>query len=256
MKKEQKKQDTKISKREQKWLENYEETKKYKKQYGHLNVPRKYVTESGFHLGEWLETQRCAKRGTGQWKITTKQIRMLDKLGMNWGKNTKDIAKNTRAKNIEYMEYARQFYKENGHLDLPKNTPERQWLDSLRWAATCRENRDEPPKEAKDVQGRLSKENIEELTNMGMDWNTHNYKLAERRIEDIRKYKEEFGIANIPQNYRNEDGVLVGKWLARQRNKKRNTEKGILTMETINELDKLETDWNLRKSKQLEVVNN
>lgn len=250
-KKENKKVTSKLQKRETKWLENYEEAKKYKKQFGNLNVPRKYVTESGLHLGEWLETQRCAKRGTGKWKITKKEISMLNKLGMNWGKQIKDKQKNTRAKNIEYMEYARRFYQENGHLDIPKNTPERQWLDTLRWAASARENKDEPPKVAKDVQGRLSKENIMELTNMGMDWNTHNYKLVERRIEDIKKYKEEFGTANIPQNYKNEDGELVGKWLARQRNKKRNTEKGILTIETINELEKLETDWNLRKSKKL-----
>lgn len=246
-----------MSIREEKWFRNYDMACAYKRQFGHLNVPRTYKTPSGFRLGQWLETQRCAKRGTGAWKITAKQIKLLDKIGMNWGEETESIEKkanNSKKANVDFMEKARVFYKENGNLDFPKGSKERAWLDSLRWSASARKDMTKPPICSKDLRGRLSKKNIEELTSMGMNWNSHTYELVERRVAAIRKYKEKYGTSNIPVSYVDENGDNIGLWLARQRNNRRKTTKGIITQDTIDKLDDLEISWNPRIEKRFAEI--
>lgn len=245
--------------REEKWMYNYNLAKRYYEEKGNLRVARTYVTPEGFKLGAWLHVQRCAKRGTGAWRITKKQIALLNKIDMRWGEE-KPIKGNAstyvspKKQNEIFMQSARKFYKENGNLDFPKGTKERVWLDSLRWSAANRKDKSIPPQGSFDIRGRLSLKNINELTKMGMNWNSSTYELATKRVEAIRKYKEKYGTANVPINYVDEEGNNIGMWLARQRQNNRGTANGNLPQTVIDDLDALAVSWNPRIEKRIETI--
>jgi hypothetical protein len=62
----------------EKW---YQETLKYKKQYGNTNVPQDYKTPNGFNLGNWLSHQ---KRNFKNNKLAPERIQRLRKIGFVW----------------------------------------------------------------------------------------------------------------------------------------------------------------------------
>ena len=93
-----------MTKRYENWKKNYDIAKEYYKKFGTINVPRN-LEYGGIKLGQWVQVQRLAKNGTGKWVITNKQIKMLEKLDINWGtRTTKENRVNAREMNTKYME--------------------------------------------------------------------------------------------------------------------------------------------------------
>lgn len=45
------------------WDLMYQEARKYQREYGNLNVPRRYITTEGYSLGQWLTIQRMVRAG-------------------------------------------------------------------------------------------------------------------------------------------------------------------------------------------------
>ena len=72
----------------QKWYSTYARAKAYYKENGNLDVPARYVDPvTGTKLGAWIANQRYARRpGSKNQTITPEQIRLLDEIGMNWGR--------------------------------------------------------------------------------------------------------------------------------------------------------------------------
>merc|ERR1712238_345350 len=64
----------------QQWENYYILLVKYKDREGHCNVPQIHA-EEGKNLGQWLNTQRTAKR---KGKLTTDQLKRLDEIGVVW----------------------------------------------------------------------------------------------------------------------------------------------------------------------------
>ena len=48
---------------------------------GHLSIPKTYVSDSGKSVGRWILAQRANRK---QGKLTDRQVRMLDEIGMAW----------------------------------------------------------------------------------------------------------------------------------------------------------------------------
>ena len=71
-----------------KWYSTYARAKAYYKENGNLDVPARYVDPvTGTKLGAWIANQRYARRpGSKNQTITPEQIRLLDEIGMNWGR--------------------------------------------------------------------------------------------------------------------------------------------------------------------------
>jgi hypothetical protein len=65
---------------EQKWEEGFLALKAFFTQHGHTRVPRNFVTEDGFKLGNWVKKQRGNKK-----LITAARRVRLDDLGFAWG---------------------------------------------------------------------------------------------------------------------------------------------------------------------------
>ena len=66
------------------WDIMFEVARHYWEENGDLNVPKRYVTEEGYSLGPWLETQRRVRSGKDGGILTPERIRKLDALGMRW----------------------------------------------------------------------------------------------------------------------------------------------------------------------------
>ena len=89
--------------------------------------------------------------------------------------------------------------------------------------------------------GKLTKEQIEQLEELGFVWNV----LDEQREQMLRRlaiYKSEHGHVNVPRGYVTDDGAKLGQWVRRQRNYKSN---GKLTKEQIEQLEELGFVWNV-----------
>ncbi len=75
---------------ERTWYRYYDMAARYKRKYGHLDVPVAY-RESGRKLGQWVESQ---KQRYEDGKLTAEQILRLRELGTAWAaeKRTVDFA--------------------------------------------------------------------------------------------------------------------------------------------------------------------
>ena len=102
------------------WNKKYKLAKAYFEHNGNLEIPIDYktlngyeYTEEGIALGIWLNTQRQAYKGHGNFKITDEQIKLLEEIGMRF--KTRD---NNEEWNKKY-ELAKVYFEYNGNLEIP-----------------------------------------------------------------------------------------------------------------------------------------
>ncbi len=81
----------------------------YYEEYGHLNIPRSYVTEDGVRLGAWISRQRVFYKKS---KLDKERIDSLNKIGMLWNESV------TRKSFLEAYELASKYYLEYGNLNI------------------------------------------------------------------------------------------------------------------------------------------
>lgn len=68
----------------QKWNTGYKHAQEFYKLNGNLFVPYSYVCPDGYKLGQWIRSQRSARKGNSYAQITPERVEMLDKVGMIW----------------------------------------------------------------------------------------------------------------------------------------------------------------------------
>lgn len=67
------------------WERYYEAAKKFYEENGNLLAPYSYVNENGINIGQWLVTQRMAKKnGIRKWGFSEERSARLDEIGMVW----------------------------------------------------------------------------------------------------------------------------------------------------------------------------
>lgn len=94
------------------WERYYEAAKKYYEENGNLLAPYSYVNENGINIGQWLVTQRMAKKnGIRKWGFSEERSARLDEIGMVW-----DVPDYLWEENYEA---AVRYHRENGDLDVP-----------------------------------------------------------------------------------------------------------------------------------------
>ena len=106
--------------KEEEWNKKYGLAKAYFEHNGNLEIPHTYKTLNGYEyiaggiaLGAWLNTQRQAYKGHGNFKITDEQIKLLEEIGMRF--KTRD---NNEEWNKKY-ELAKVYFEHNGNLEIP-----------------------------------------------------------------------------------------------------------------------------------------
>ena len=179
------------------WAKGLEAARRYRQQYGDLQVPSAYKDADGFALGNWIKNTR-SRFGSGGLKES--QIRELDALGMVW--NSID-AKWERC----YAEAAL-YYEKHGSLNL---APKYVSPSGIRLGAWVENQR------AYYLKGELSDDKIRRLEAIGMLWEGRNDRQWLKAYEAAERYFQQYGDLNVPYQYVSPEGIRLGYWVVRQR---------------------------------------
>ncbi len=219
------------------WEMMYAHAKAYYEKHGNLEVPRRYKTEDGYSLGEWLVIQRRVYKGESFGILTERQKKKLDAIGMRWDSaSDMNWEKNFAA--------ARKYYEDNGNLLMKAlYTTEDgirlgSWLSNIRTAVST----------GREAQYKLITQERKELLNsIGMIWDVKEF-LWEEKYSVAKKYFEDHGHLDIPDNYVAEDGMRLGKWISYIRNQYNGKVAGAgkLTRQQIDKLEAIGMTWRSR----------
>lgn len=140
----------------------------------------------------------------------------------------------------EMYGYAKEYYLENGHLEMPHRYKLENGLSLGVWLDTQRKVRKGL------VNGILSEERIKKLDEIGMRWESVSDLSWNKNFAAARKYFEQNGNLCPKAVYVTEDGVNLGSWLSNIRTYRRcGIQKNYLTEERIGELDKIGMVWDV-----------
>ena len=213
------------------WDRMYSVAKRYYETHGNLEVEKRYITEEGYALGTWLNTQRLVYAGKSRGILTDEQVEKLNAIGMRW-ESVKDIAweKNYFA--------AKEYFAEHGDL-LPSVTDKAYHDVKLgRWIAQLRSYR-----KSGICSAYLTDERIKMLDEIGMVWDVPDY-LFEKNYAALLDYYKENGNVDVPCYYVTADGLRLGAWVCNIRNRRKKIGQGSeLTEEQIKRLDELSFCW-------------
>ena len=156
------------------WERYYEAAKKYYEENGNLLAPYSYVNENGINIGQWLVTQRMAKKnGIRKWGFSEERSARLDEIGMVW-----DVPDYLWEENYEA---AVRYHRENGDLDVPAKYVDSEgiclgvWLDSMR-------------KSRRTGSRSLTAEQISRLDKLGMSWDDRNNRKWNDMFRELTEY--------------------------------------------------------------------
>lgn len=135
---------------------------------------------------------------------------------------------------------AKEYYSENGNLNVPKRYVTSDgytlgsWLNTQRSVYSGR------------VKGNLSDAQIQKLEAIGMRWENVNDIKWNTYYKAAQKYYKEHGNLRVPITADEYDGVELGRWISQLRNyRKSGTHTAALTTERISDLDKIGMIWDV-----------
>ncbi len=200
-----------------KWNEKYRILVDFKKKYGHCNVPDKTIYK-GCELGRWVIRQRVRKH-----KLSPERITKLNSIGFIW-----NIYEFLWIKSFgELKDYKAKF----GHCDVSKG--HKGYLSLAHWVINQRKYF---------KKGKLSKEQIKELEELGIVWEKYKRTPWEESLKKLKAFKAEFGHCNVTRSYKD---MALGNWVSIQRR-----DKSKLTNHQVSELEKLGFCWKLKPGRK------
>ena len=137
-------------------------------------------------------------------------------------------------------EKAKQYYKANGHLNVPRRYKTKEGHSLGNWIFTQR-------KVYTGIQyGNLSEDRIKKLEEIGMVWDNVRDLSWQRYFREAAAYAKEHKNLNIKATYITKSGIKLGSWLSNMRTyRKNNVQQNYLTKERIKALDKLGMVWDV-----------
>ena len=234
------------------WELNYSLAKIYFEKNGNLEIPSKFKTlngtdedENGYNLGYWLINQRqMYKKG----KLSKERIELLKQIGMRF-----EIVHNIVDWAEMYM-LAEIYFKKYGSLEIKQNFKTLNGIDYDEngynfgiWLTNQRQMY---------KKGKLSKERIELLKQIGMRFETRdNDEVWNQMYMLAELYFKEYGNLDIPSRFKTlngideyENGYNLGYWLGYQRQMYK---KGKLPKERIELLEKIGMHFETRDNDEV-----
>ena len=207
------------------WEKGFASAQKYRTEHGDLLVPVRYRDKNDFALGEWIVYNRQRYLGGN---LTQNRIERLEAIGMVWSTSNDLWEQNYAA--------ATQYYLEHGDLEVPIKYETSSGFGLGVWLGAQR---------AAHKAGELPQEQVERLDALGMDWTNRNDRKWMSLYDVAAAYYHEHGNLNVPSEYVTPDGVLLGKWVARQRYAYLNPDRSSARVTTERKalLDKLGMVW-------------
>ena len=179
------------------WAKGLEAAKRYRQQYGDLQVPSDYKDGNGFALGIWVRDVRRRYRSGG---LTQDRVAELEALGMVW---------NMVDSRWEYCyAEAAAYYEQHGNLDFPKHYVTESGLRLGQWLKNQR---------ASYLKGELADDKAQRLEAIGMLWESRNDRQWRQAYEVAKRYFQSHGDLEVPYEYVTPDGLRLGQWVVRQR---------------------------------------
>jgi superfamily II DNA or RNA helicase len=195
------------------WKKRYEELKKFKKKYGHCNVPHKYKDNP--RLGGWVVQQRkfCKKNF-----LTEERLGLLKKL--NFSFNALNAAWDKKHEELK------KFKKKYSHCNVPRKYKDNPQLSA--WVSRQR---------VAYYKNSLPEGRTTLLKKVGFVFNADN-EAWNKRYEELKKFKNEHGHCNVLRGYKANPSLAF--WVSRQRV---NHKKGVLNDKRAQLLKKISFKW-------------
>ncbi len=213
------------------WDQRFEELQAFVMKHGHFRVPKS--NEEFKRLRHWVVAQRVYHR---RGSMSAAHQEKLDELGFPWEPGHKSRA-GTRDSSTNWEDHFRDlaaFKERHGHTRvLHHRGPDMKlggWL--VRQRSLQR-------------QGRLPLDRIQQMEEIGVDWNPagggrapHQSSSSEQRMAELREFHARHGHANVPTKY--PPNQLLGNWVS---NTRIGYKKGQLSAKRIQELVELGFRW-------------
>ncbi len=172
-------------------------------------------------------------------EILNERFRLIDEV-----RNAKELfdeLNETLTASWELMyEKAKQYYKANGHLNIPRRYKTKEGHSLGNWIFTQRKVY------AGTQYGNLNEVRIKKLEAIGMVWDNVRDLSWQRYFTEAEAYAKEHGNLNIKATYITKSGVKLGSWLSNLRTyRKNNIQQTYLTKERIEALNKLGMVWDV-----------
>ena len=229
-----------------KWLAGFQCMCEYAKREGQTQVPGKYITEDGYRLGAWVQTQRQAYRKK---RLSIERIETLEKLASwVWSTRDKKISLNTKSISTYYNQLWQEGYKHlvkfiehEGHTAVPRKYITEDGFKLGNWVSKQRSDYSE---------GKLPK-NRQKALESTPRWVWKVQKEAwQEGYKHLVKFIEQEGHPNAPRRYIAEDGYKLGLWVMEKRQRYK---QGKLSREQKLALEKLRRwSWNGNEGKWFE----
>ncbi len=221
------------------WDLMYSHAQDYFAKYGNLDVPRKYKTEDGYSLGQWIFTQRRVYAGEQAGSLSAERIEKLSSIGMIWDSFAEQSWKKNYAAAVAY-------FNENKDLQVPAGYVTDDGIALGSWISNIRTYR----KNGSHCKY-LTNEHIDELNAIGMIWDVPDY-LWEQNFAAAMRYHQKHGNLDVPATYVGEDGTRLGAWLCGMR-RARADKNYRISDEQIAKLDSLGMVWESANSRKWET---
>jgi len=226
--------ENKPSSRNAKWMESYNDLKKYKHEYGNCIVPRGFVFNP--RLAVWVAEQRKQYKlrldGRNS-SITAERIALLEQVNFAWNAQ--------EAMWEKHMADLKAFKEENGDCLVPVNHPNYPKLGL--WVKEQRRHfnflkRGQP--------SHMTDSRYVELSGLGFCWDTQEAVWGER-LRELKQFKVKNGHSMVPTHY--STNPRLGTWVHHQRRQHREYKRGKpchITQERIAALDRIGFIWHPR----------
>ena len=214
------------------WDTMYQIAKDYYLKHHNLAVSKRCITENGYALGSWLNTQKLVKAGKIPGIMTEERIRKLNAIGMEW-QNRYDITWDKYYKALCRYKY------DNGNIDIKAGYVTEDGLALGSWITNLR-----TAKRSGRKGYYLTDERIALLDKLGMIWDKLDY-MWELNYQSCAEYYMKKHNLNIPSGYATKEGLKIGAWISRLRKVRDGRIKNAapLTKEQIARLDAIGMDW-------------
>jgi hypothetical protein len=200
------------------WDMRYGELIKYKEQFGHCNVPKKWAENK--QLAYWVVTQRGYYRDS---KLSNDRIKRLEEIGFEW-----DPFELSWEDNFDAL---KEYKKNHGHCNVPKNWSENKQL--AKWMSHQRgyyRNK------------KLSDDRVKRLEDIGFEWDPLESQWKQM-FAMLKKHKDKHGNCNVPQKWTG--NRQLGSWVSSQRGYYRDKQ---LSNDKIKHLEDIGFEWDIYES--------